>query len=95
MMPVIHNLYLLCGSDVSKDLETQREVVVSMLLRLINYNEVWFFLDNISLALHFGLSSKSVHWYGNVLKRVVGHVFRRALEFYVDGHRRTWKKQVE
>ncbi|XP_041368406.1 huntingtin-like isoform X2 [Gigantopelta aegis] len=37
---IVYDLFLLRGSaksDVSKDLETQREVVVSMLIRLINY----------------------------------------------------------
>ena len=40
---VVYDLFLLRGSaksDVSKDLETQREVVVSMLIRLINYYQV-------------------------------------------------------
>ena len=41
-------------------------------------------------------------WYGHVLRRVDGHVMRRALDFEVEGQRkkgglmrRTWKKQVE
>lgn len=40
---VVYDLFLLRGnskSDVGKELETQREVVVSMLLRLINYYQV-------------------------------------------------------
>ena len=45
--------------------------------------------------------ANSVCWYGNVLRREDGHVFRRALDFEVDGQRNkwkpmsTWKKQVE
>ena len=43
----------------------------------------------------------SVRWHGHVLRREVGHIIRRALDFEVDGQRkkgspkRTWKKQVE
>ena len=42
-----------------------------------------------------------VRWYGHVLRRDDGHVFRKALEFEVKGQRKqgrpkkTWKKQVE
>ena len=41
-----------------------------------------------------------VRWYGDVLRRDDGHVFRKALEFEVKGKRKggrpmkTWKKQV-
>ena len=43
LQPIVHDLFLLRGankSDISKELETQREVLVSMLLRLINYYQV-------------------------------------------------------
>ena len=43
LQPIVYDLFLLRGtsrSDVSKELETQREVVVSMLLRLIHYHQV-------------------------------------------------------
>lgn len=43
LQPIVHDLFLLRGatkSDISKELETQREVIVSMLLRLINYHQV-------------------------------------------------------
>ena len=42
-----------------------------------------------------------VRWYGHVLRRDDGHVFRKALEFEVKGKRKqgqpkkTWKMQVE
>ncbi|KAK3589444.1 hypothetical protein CHS0354_020780 [Potamilus streckersoni] len=42
LQPIVYDLFLLRGSnksDISKDLETQREVVVSMLLRLIQYHQ--------------------------------------------------------
>ena len=45
--------------------------------------------------------ANSVCWYGQVLRRVDGHVLRKALHFEVEGKRkkgrpkRTWKKQVE
>ena len=43
LKPVVYDLFLLRGtvkSEVGKDLETQREVVVSMLLRLVQYHQV-------------------------------------------------------
>ena len=43
LQPIIHDLFVLRaagGSDIGEDLETQREVVVSMLLRLVHYPEV-------------------------------------------------------
>ena len=45
LQPIVHDLFLLRGankSDISKELETQREVLVSMLLRLINYYQVCY-----------------------------------------------------
>ena len=41
--PIIHDLFVLRGTakgDASRDLETQREVVMSMLLRLNQYYQV-------------------------------------------------------
>ena len=43
LRPLVHDLFVLRGSsksDANKELDTQREVVVSMLLRLIYYYEV-------------------------------------------------------
>ena len=51
-------------------------------------------LDHLAMA-------GSVCWYGHVLRREDGHVFRRALGIYAEGRRNkgwpnmTWKKQVE
>ncbi|WAR21216.1 HD-like protein [Mya arenaria] len=42
LQPIVHDLFLLRGSnkaDISKELETQREVIVSMLLRLISFHQ--------------------------------------------------------
>ena len=44
LQPIVHDLFVLRArskSESSKDLETQREVVVSMLLRLLQYHQVW------------------------------------------------------
>ncbi|CAL1538264.1 unnamed protein product [Lymnaea stagnalis] len=51
LRPVVYDLFLLRGtvkSEVGKDLETQREVVVSMLLRLVQYYQA---LDMFTLVL--------------------------------------------
>ncbi|RUS73694.1 hypothetical protein EGW08_018541 [Elysia chlorotica] len=51
LRPVVYDLFLLRGtvkSEVGKDLETQREVVVSMLLRLVQYHQA---LDMFVLVL--------------------------------------------
>ncbi|GFO37998.1 huntingtin-like [Plakobranchus ocellatus] len=51
LKPVVYDLFLLRGtvkSEVGKDLETQREVVVSMLLRLVQYYQA---LDMFVLVL--------------------------------------------
>ena len=45
--------------------------------------------------------ANSVHWLAHVLRREDGHVFKRALDFEVEGERmkgrwkRTWKRQVD
>ena len=56
LKPVVYDLFLLRGtvkSEVGKDLETQREVVVSMLLRLVQYHQVslFFFRDDVKFWL--------------------------------------------
>ena len=49
---------------------------------------------------HLAMANR-VRWYGHVLRREDGHVFRRSLDFAIEGQRkkwrpkRTWKKQVE
>uniref|UniRef100_A0A8C6HVN2 Huntingtin n=1 Tax=Mus spicilegus TaxID=10103 RepID=A0A8C6HVN2_MUSSI len=43
LQPIVHDLFVLRGTnkaDAGKELETQKEVVVSMLLRLIQYHQV-------------------------------------------------------
>ena len=43
LQPIIHDLFVLRAagkSDIGEDIETQREVVVSMLLRLVQHPEV-------------------------------------------------------
>ena len=46
-------------------------------------------------------NASGVRWYGHVLRRDNGHVFRKALEFEVKGKRKQerpnkmWKMQVE
>ncbi|KAF7469065.1 hypothetical protein GHT09_019711 [Marmota monax] len=43
LQPIVHDLFVLRGTnkaDAGKELETQKEVVVSMLLRLIHYHQV-------------------------------------------------------
>ncbi len=42
LQPIVHDLFVLRAaskSESSKELETQREVVVSMLLRLLQYHQ--------------------------------------------------------
>lgn len=44
LQPIVHDLFVLRGSnkaDAGKELETQKEVVVSMLLRLVQYHQVY------------------------------------------------------
>lgn len=43
LQPIVHDLFVLRGSnkaDAGKELETQKEVVVSMLLRLVQHHQV-------------------------------------------------------
>ena len=61
------------------------------LMLILGLNET---IDQLVMASCF-------HCYGHVLRRVDGHVLRRALDFNCEGQRkkcrqeRTWKKQVE
>ena len=44
LQPIVHDLFVLRGSnkaDAGKELDTQKEVVVSMLLRLVQYHQVY------------------------------------------------------
>ena len=43
LQPIVHDLFVLRGSnkaDAGKELDTQKEVVVSMLLRLVQHHQV-------------------------------------------------------
>lgn len=43
LQPIVHEMFVVRNSgkaDVGKELETQREVIISMLLRLIQYHQV-------------------------------------------------------
>lgn len=57
LQPIVHDLFVLRGSnkaDAGKELETQKEVVVSMLLRLIQHHQVarcsWAVLECLHYA---------------------------------------------
>lgn len=63
LQPIVYDLFVLRAfgkSDGGEDLETQREVVVSMLFRLVHYPEVWHFVSPFVLELVSHLVSKSV-----------------------------------
>lgn len=50
LQPIVHDLFVLRGSnkaDAGKELDTQKEVVVSMLLRLVQYHQVWLQVDAV------------------------------------------------
>ena len=59
------------------------------------------FVLGLSETIHHLAMANSAHWYGHVLMREDGHVFRRVLDFELEGQskkgrlKRTWKKQVE
>ena len=58
----------------------------------------WMLMLGLNEAIDQLAMASSVSWYGHVLRRVDGHVLRRAFDFEVEGHRkkgrlkRTWKK---
>ncbi|XP_056004424.1 huntingtin-like isoform X2 [Ostrea edulis] len=62
LRPVVYDLFLLRGGnkpDISRDLETQREVVVSMLLRLIQYYQT---LDLLVVVLQQSKKESEDRW---------------------------------
>nr|XP_022340193.1 huntingtin-like isoform X2 [Crassostrea virginica] len=62
LRPVVFDLFLLRGGnkpDISRDLETQREVVVSMLLRLIQYYQT---LDLLVVVLQQSKKESEDRW---------------------------------
>lgn len=51
LQPIVYDLFVLRGSnkaDAGKELDTQKEVVVSMLLRLVQYHQVWLQLGRLT-----------------------------------------------
>ena len=75
----------MCGVQI-KDKERSSD-----LMFMLGLNET---IDQLTMA-------NGVHWFDHVLRRVDGHVLRRALDFEAEGQRRkgrpmrTWKRQVE
>ncbi|XP_052100645.1 huntingtin-like [Mytilus californianus] len=62
LKPIVYDLFLLRGvnkADISKDLETQREVIVSMLLRLIQYYQT---LDILVIVLQQSHKESEERW---------------------------------
>ena len=63
-------------------------------------SNLMFMLD-LNETMHQLAMANSVCWYGHVLRREDGHIFRRALDSEVEGQRkkgrlkRTWKWLVE
>ena len=57
----------------------------------------FMFLLGLSKTMDQLAMANNVRWYGHVLKRVDGHVLRKALDFEVEGQRakgrleKTWK----
>ena len=64
------------------------------------YTDLMFMFDLNETINHLAMA-KGINWYGHVLRRMDGHVMRRALDFEVEGQmkkrrlKRTWKKQAE
>ena len=62
------------------------------------YTDLMFMLGFAETIDQLAMAN-SVHWYGHVLRREVGHVFRGALDLEVDGQRkkrrlkRTWESR--
>lgn len=60
LQPIVHDLFVLRGSnkaDAGKELDTQKEVVVSMLLRLVQHHQV---LSPMDPDRHGALTSQSI-----------------------------------
>lgn len=54
LQPIVHDLFVLRGSnkaDAGKELDTQKEVVVSMLLRLVQHHQVQCSPDEVDNAV--------------------------------------------
>ena len=86
--------------NVEADLEVVR-VVCGVQLQDRNRSTDLMFMLGLRETIDQLAMASSVRWYGHVLRREVGHVLRRALDFEVEGERkkrrpmRTWMEQVE
>ncbi|XP_072803026.1 huntingtin isoform X3 [Vicugna pacos] len=87
LRPIVHDLFVLRGTnkaDAGKELETQKEVVVSMLLRLIQYHQV---LEMFVLVLQQCHKESEDKW--KRLSRQVADVILPMLakqQMHVDSH---------
>ncbi|XP_043304434.1 huntingtin isoform X4 [Cervus canadensis] len=87
LQPIVHDLFVLRGTnkaDAGKELETQKEVVVSMLLRLIQYHQV---LEMFTLVLRQCHKESEDKW--KRLSRQVADVILPMLakqQMHIDSH---------
>ncbi|XP_012667730.2 huntingtin [Otolemur garnettii] len=87
LQPIVHDLFVLRGTnkaDAGKELETQKEVVVSMLLRLIQYHQV---LEMFILVLQQCHKENEDKW--KRLSRQIADIILPMLakqQMYIDSH---------
>ncbi|XP_052497673.1 huntingtin [Budorcas taxicolor] len=87
LQPIVHDLFVLRGTnkaDAGRELETQKEVVVSMLLRLIQYHQV---LEMFTLVLRQCHKESEDRW--KRLSRQVADVILPMLakqQVHIDSH---------
>nr|XP_023405447.1 huntingtin isoform X4 [Loxodonta africana] len=87
LQPIVHDLFVLRGTnkaDAGKELETQKEVVVSMLLRLIQYHQV---LEMFTLVLQQCHKENEDKW--KRLSRQIADIILPMLakqQMHVDSH---------
>ncbi|XP_044273862.1 huntingtin isoform X3 [Varanus komodoensis] len=87
LQPIVHDLFILRGAnkaDAGKELETQKEVVVSMLLRLIQYHQV---LEMFILVLQQCHRENEDKW--KRLSRQIADIILPMLakqQMYIDSH---------
>uniref|UniRef100_A0A8D2AD17 Huntingtin n=1 Tax=Sus scrofa TaxID=9823 RepID=A0A8D2AD17_PIG len=87
LQPIVHDLFVLRGTnkaDAGKELETQKEVVVSMLLRLVQYHQV---LEMLILVLQQCHKESEDKW--KRLSRQVADVILPMLarqQMHIDSH---------
>ncbi|XP_045429955.1 huntingtin isoform X2 [Pipistrellus kuhlii] len=87
LQPIVHDLFVLRGAnkaDAGKELETQKEVVVSMLLRLIQYHQV---LEMLILVLQQCHKESEDRW--KRLSRQVADILLPMLakqQMHIDSH---------